>query len=324
MIKNEVMHKIMKDMVMYLTPYQLKKLKTTLQDKLENVEINLILDKEKLIADRSSNDTLLKMFISAKNVEGCSSKTLKYYREILEKFIKDIDKTIKEITTDEIRHYLTNYREERGCSLTSIDNIRRVFSSFFKWLEDEDYINKSPIRRIHKIKTLTQVKEPFTDEEIEKMREGCKTIRDLAIIELLYSTGIRVGELINLNIKDMNFAERSCIVLGKGNKQREVYFDIRTKLHLEEYLKTRDDDNPALFVSRNKPHQRLTSATIEFFIRDLGRSLNIEKAHPHKFRRTMATVAIDKGMAIEEVQRLLRSYKNRHYDALCDSQAIKC
>ena len=324
MIKNEVMHKIMKDMVMYLTPYQLKKLKTTLQDKLENVEINLILDKEKLIADRSSNDTLLKMFLSAKNVEGCSSKTLKYYREILEKFIKDIDKTIKEITTDEIRHYLTNYREERGCSLTSIDNIRRVFSSFFKWLEDEDYINKSPIRRIHKIKTLTQVKEPFTDEEIEKMREGCKTIRDLAIIELLYSTGIRVGELINLNIKDMNFAERSCIVLGKGNKQREVYFDIRTKLHLEEYLKTRDDDNPALFVSRNKPHQRLTSATIEFFIRDLGRSLNIEKAHPHKFRRTMATVAIDKGMAIEEVQRLLRSYKNRHYDALCDSQAIKC
>lgn len=318
------MYKIMKDMVMYLTPYQLKKLKTTLQDKLENVEINLILDKEKLIADRSSNDTLLKMFLSAKNVEWCSSKTLKYYRKILEKFIKDIDKTIKEITTDEIRHYLTNYREERGCSLTSIDNISRVFSSFFKWLEDEDYINKSPIRRIHKIKTLIQVKEPFTDEEIEKTREECKTIRDLAIIELLYSTGIRVGELINLNIKDMNFAERSCIVLGKGNKQREVYFDIRTKLYLEEYLKTRDDDNPALFVSRNKPHQRLTSATIEFFIRDLGRSLNIEKAHPHKFRRTMATVAIDKGMAIEEVQRLLWSYKNRHYDALCDSQAIKC
>ena len=284
MIKNEIIHKIMKDMVMYLTPYQLNKLKTTLKNKLENVEINLILDKEKVIADRSSNDKLLKMFLSAKNIEGCSSKTLKYYREILEKFIKDIDKAIKDITTDEIRHYLTNYKEERSCSLTSIDNIRRVLSSFFKWLEDEDYILKSPIRRIHKIKTLTQVKEPFTDEEIEKMREGCKNIRDLAIIELLYSTGIRVGELINLNIKDMNFAERSCIVLGKGNKQREVYFDIRSKLHLEEYLKKRGDNNPALFVSKNKPHQRLTSATIEFFIRELGRTLNIEKAHPHKFR----------------------------------------
>lgn len=309
MLKNEVIHKIMKYMVTYLTPYQLKKLKTTLQNELDNVEINLILDKEKINADRSSNANLLKMFISAKDVEGCSSKTLKYYREILERFINDIEKPIKEITTDEIRHYLTNYKEQRGCSLTSIDNIRRVFSSFFKWLEDEDYIVKSPIRRIHKIKTLKQVKEPFTDEEIEKMREACKNIRDLAIIEILYSTGIRVGELINLNIKDMNFAERSCIVLGKGNKQREVYFDVKTKMHIQEYLKTRDDDNPALFVSKNKPHQRLTSATIEFFIRELGRSLNIEKAHPHKLRRSFATLAIDKGMPIEEVQKLLGHIK---------------
>ena len=309
MIKNEVIHKIMKDMVTYLSPYQLNKLKTTLKNKLENVEMNLILDKEKLNADRSSNANLLKIFMSAKEVEGCSIKTLKYYKEILEKFIKDIDKAIKDITTDEIRHYLTNYKEERGCSLTSLDNIRRVLSSFFKWLEDEDYILKSPIRRIHKIKTLTQVKEPFTDEEIEKMREACKNIRDLAIIEMLYSTGIRVGELINLNIKDMNFAERSCIVLGKGNKQREVYFDVKTKLHIQDYLKTRDDDNSALFVSRNKPHQRLTSATIEFFIRELGRSLNIEKAHPHRLRRSFASLAIDKGMPIEQVQRLLGHIK---------------
>lgn len=309
MIRNEVIHKIMKDMVTYLSPYQLKKLKTTLQNKLEDVEINFILDKEKLNADRNSNANLLKMFISAKDVEGCSSKTLKYYKEILEKFIKDIDKAIKDITTDEIRHYLTNYKEERGCSLTSIDNIRRVLSSFFKWLEDEDYILKSPIRRIHKIKTLKQVKEPFTDEKIEKMREKCKNIRDLTIIEMLYSTGIRVGELINLNIRDVNFAERSCIVLGKGNKQREVYFDVKTKLHIQDYLKTRDDDNPALFVSRNKPHQRLTSATIEFFIRELGRSLNIEKAHPHRLRRSFASLAIDKGMPIEQVQRLLGHIK---------------
>ena len=305
MVRNEVIYKIMKDMVKYLSQYQLQKLKTALQSKLEDVEINLILDKEKLNADRSSNANLLKIFISAKEVEGCSNKTLKYYKEVLEKFINDIDKPIKEIVTDEIRHYLTNYKEQRGCSLTSIDNIRRVLSSFFKWLEDEDYIAKSPVRRIHKIKTLTQVKEAFSDEEIEKMREGCKNIRELAIIELLYSTGMRVGELVNLDIKDMNFAERSCIVLGKGNKQREVYFDVRTKLHVEEYLKTRDDENVALFVSKNKPHQRLTSATIEFFIRELGRSLNIEKAHPHRFRRSFASLAIDKGMPIEQVQKIL-------------------
>ncbi len=309
MIRNEVIHNIIKDMVKYLTPYQLQKLKATLQSELEDVEINLILDKEKLNTDRSSNANLLKMFISAKEVEGCSNKTLKYYKEVLEKFINDIDKPIKETVTDEIRHYLTNYKEQRGCSLTSIDNIRRVFSSFYKWLEDEDYIAKSPVRRIHKIKTLTQVKEAFSDEEIEKMREGCKGIRELAIIELLYSTGIRVGELVNLNIKDMNFVERSCIVLGKGNKQREVYFDVRTKLHIEEYLKTRDDDNEALFVSKNKPYQRLTSATIELFVRNLGRSLNIEKAHPHRFRRSFASLAIDKGMPIEQVQRLLGHIK---------------
>ena len=322
MVRNEVIYKIMKDMVKYLSQYQLQKLKTALQSKLEDVEINLILDKEKLNADRSSNANLLKIFISAKEVEGCSNKTLKYYKEVLEKFINDIDKPIKEIVTDEIRHYLTNYKEQRGCSLTSIDNIRRVLSSFFKWLEDEDYIAKSPVRRIHKIKTLTQVKEAFSDEEIEKMREGCKNIRELAIIELLYSTGMRVGELVNLDIKDMNFAERSCIVLGKGNKQREVYFDVRTKLHVEEYLKTRDDENVALFVSKNKPHQRLTSATIEFFIRELGRSLNIEKAHPHRFRRSFASLAIDKGMPIEQVQKLLGHIKivtTMHYTVVKQS-----
>lgn len=322
MVRNEVIYKIMKDMVKYLSQYQLQKLKTALQSKLEDVEINLILDKEKLNADRSSNANLLKIFISAKEVEGCSNKTLKYYKEVLEKFINDIDKPIKEIVTDEIRHYLTNYKEQPRCSLTSIDNIRRVLSSFFKWLEDEDYIAKSPVRRIHKIKTLTQVKEAFSDEEIEKMREGCKNIRELAIIELLYSTGMRVGELVNLDIKDMNFAERSCIVLGKGNKQREVYFDVRTKLHVEEYLKTRDDENVALFVSKNKPHQRLTSATIEFFIRELGRSLNIEKAHPHRFRRSFASLAIDKGMPIEQVQKLLGHIKietTMHYTVVKQS-----
>lgn len=263
------------------------------------MEINLILDKEKLNADRSSNANLLKIFISAKEVEGCSNKTLKYYKEVLEKFINDIDKPIKEIVTDEIRHYLTNYKEQRGC-----------------------YIAKSPVRRIHKIKTLTQVKEAFSDEEIEKMREGCKNIRELAIIELLYSTGMRVGELVNLDIKDMNFAERSCIVLGKGNKQREVYFDVRTKLHVEEYLKTRDDENVALFVSKNKPHQRLTSATIEFFIRELGKALNIEKAHPHRFRRSFASLAIDKGMPIEQVQKLLGHIKietTMHYTVVKQS-----
>lgn len=254
---------------------------------------------------KMSNDDYLNMFISAKDIEGCSSKTLKYYKDIILKFIRHIEKPIKEITTDDIRLYFADYKNTHTCSTATMDNIRRVFSSFFAWLEDEDYILKSPVRRIHRVKSITAVKEAFSDENIEVLRDNCKTIRELALLELLLSTGMRVGELVNLNISDMNFEDRSCIVLGKGNKQREVYFDARTKLHLKEYLATRTDDNEALFVSNIKPHQRLTISTIEYLMRVLGKKVNIKKVHPHRCRRTVATVAIDKGMPIEQVQKLL-------------------
>lgn len=252
-----------------------------------------------------TNNEYLNYFISAKKIEGCSSKTMKYYYDIIKKFINSTDKKIKDITTDDIRRYLSDYKEKSNCSGATIDNFRRVFSSFFSWLEDEDYIVKSPVRRIHRIKTTDAVKETFSDENIEKMRDYCTNIRDLSIIELFISTGMRVGELVNLDKSDIDFEDRSCIVLGKGNKQREVYFDARTKLHLTNYLKQRNDNNLALFVSNKKPHQRITGQTVEYLIRTLGKKLNIKKAHPHKFRRTMATMAIDKGMPIEQVQKLL-------------------
>jgi site-specific recombinase XerD len=164
---------------------------------------------------------------------------------------------------------------------------------------------KSPVRRIHKIKTSTPVKETYSDDEMERLRDSCKNIRDLATIELLASTGMRVGELVLLNIEDIDFNERECIVLGKGDKERIVYFDARAKLHLLEYLKSRSDVNKALFASLRSPYNRLGIGGIELIIRKLGRSIGIKKCHPHKFRRTMATVAIDKGMPIEQVQRLL-------------------
>ena len=272
-----------------------------------------------------TNNEFLEYFISAKEVEGCSSKTMKYYKDIIKKFIDSTTKTIKEITTDDIRKYLGDYRERSKCSGATIDNLRRVFSSFFAWLEDEDYIVKSPVRRIHRIKTTDAVKETFSDENIEKMRDYCTNLRDLSIIELFISTGMRVGELVNLDIADVNFEDRSCIVLGKGNKQREVYFDARTKLHLKNYLKEREDNNRALFVSNKKPHQRLTGQTVEYLIRTLGKKLDIKKAHPHKFRRTMATMAIDKGMPIEQVQKLLGHKKidtTMHY-AMVNQSNVK-
>ena len=271
------------------------------------------------------NKKIIDSFISSKQVEGCSDRTIKYYREIIEKFSNSFDKSIKQLTTDEIMTYLSKYKEDSSCSSTTIDNIRRVLSSFFSWLEDEDYIIKSPVRRIHKIKTATIVKEVLTDENLEKLRDECENIRDLSLLELLISTGMRVGELVNLNINDLNFEDRSCIVLGKGNKEREVYFDAKTKLHLKEYIDKRNDSNDALFVSMKEPHQRLSISGVELIVRTLGMNSNINKVHPHKFRRTLATMAIDKGMPVEQVQKLLGHVKietTMHY-ALVNQSNVK-
>jgi site-specific recombinase XerD len=257
--------------------------------------------------ERSEDDSfdLLKRFISTKKLEGRSDKTLKYYKSTVEKMLMAIDKNVKAITTDDLREYLTDYQSRSTVSKQSVDNVRRNLSSFFTWLEDENYILKSPVRRIHKIKTTTPVKETYSDDEMERLRDSCKEIRDLSMIDLLSSTGMRVGELVLLNREDIDFNERECIVLGKGDKERIVYFDARTKLHLQEYLKSRADDNPALFVGLRAPYDRLEIGGVEVRIRCLGRNIGIKKCHPHKFRRTMATVAIDKGMPIEQVQKLL-------------------
>ena len=245
------------------------------------------------------------MFICAKRVEGCSEKTIKYYKSTIENMLDKLNKSIKHVTTEDLRNYLGYYSKNTNCSKVTIDNIRRVISSFFSWLEEENYILKSPSRRIHKIKTAKVIKETYSDETVEIMRDNCSKIRDLAIIDLLNSTGMRVGELVRLNKSDIDFNERECVVFGKGDKQRKVYFDAKTKIHLQQYLSSRSDDNEALFVSLLKPHKRLKISGVEIRMRQLGRRLNIDKVHPHKFRRTLATRAIDKGMPIEQVQHLL-------------------
>ena len=287
---------ILNEMAEYLSISQMKKLQEVL---LKNMK-----EQEENISERSNYD-YLKMFIAAKKIEGCSDRTVAYYKVTVEHLLKCIDTPIRKITTDEIRSYLAKYQEKSGCSKTTVDNIRRNISSFFSWLEEEDYILKSPMKRIHKIKTVQPVKETISDELIERLRDACLCKRDLAMVDLLYSTGIRVGELVRLNVDDISFEERECVVFGKGDKERKVYFDAKAKLHLQDYLKERNDDNPALFVTLDAPHQRLKISGVEIRIRRLGRSVNAEKIHPHKFRRTMATRAIDKGMPIEQVQKIL-------------------
>lgn len=256
-----------------------------------------------------ANCELLKAFMSAKKIEGCSEKTLCYYQSSIEALLNYEQKQISDIGTNDIRTYLAHYQEERGISRVTIDNLRRIFSSFFAWLEDEDYIAKSPVRRIHKVRTESLIKEVISDENMEVLRDSCHEIRDVAMIDLLASTGIRVGELVKINCEDIDFHERQCVVIGKGNKEREVYFNARTKIHLKRYIESRSDKNPALFVSLSSPHNRLTIGGIESRLRQLGKGAGLSKIHPHKFRRTLATMAIDKGMPIEQVQRLLGHVK---------------
>lgn len=252
-----------------------------------------------------SNKEYLAKFLEAKKMEGCSERTIKYYKVTVEQLLNKIIRPIRRVTTEEMRKYLVDYQKINNCGKTTVDNIRRNISSFFSWLEEEDYILKSPMRRIHKIRAEKLVKNVITDEDIEKLRDGCTCLRDVAMIDLLYSTGIRVGELVRLNRSDINFSERECVVLGKGDKERKVYFDAKSKVHLINYLNSRKDDNPALFVSLDKPNDRLKISGVEIRLRQLGRKLNLDRVHPHKFRRSMATRAIDKGMPIEQVQKIL-------------------
>ena len=293
---NEKFIEIINDMADVLNAAQLKRLQEVLLKRLVKDEP----EKKKI-----SNQEYLNKFLEAKKIEGCSERTIKYYKVTVEQLLKKVLHPIRKVTTEQMREYLVDYQKINNCGKTTIDNVRRNISSFFSWLEEEDYILKSPMRRIHKIRAEKLVKNVITDEDIERLRDGCDCLRDLAMIDLLYSTGIRVGELVRLNRADINFSERECVVFGKGDKERRVYFDAKSKIHLINYLKSRIDDNPALFVSLDKPYNRLKISGVEIRLRQLGRKLHLDRVHPHKFRRSMATRAIDKGMPIEQVQKIL-------------------
>lgn len=287
---------VLNEMAEYLSVSQMKKLQ----------EVMLGAFSEGFLEKRDiPNEDYLKMFLDAKKIEGCSERTIQYYGVTIEKLLSVIEDPIRKVTTERIRDYLSDYQQINNCSKVTVDNVRRNISSFFSWLEEENYILKSPMKRIHKIKTNHQVKEVISDEDIEKLRDNCACQRDLAMIDLLYSTGIRVGELVNLNIDDIDLDARECVVFGKGGKERKVYFDAKAKLHMQEYIDSRDDDNPALFVTLDAPHNRLKISGVEIRVRQMGRALDIQRIFPHKFRRTTATRAIDKGMPIEQVQKLL-------------------
>lgn len=299
MIAN-LINQVLQAMSKTLGNQEIERLRDVLEITFSNVEIF-----EKNESDAVIDVSIIKNFLSAKRVEGCSEKSMRYYESTIRNALTTVGKSVKDISTDDLRHYLDEYQQRSGASRVTVDNIRRILSSFFAWLEEEFYIVKSPVRRIHKVKTGKVVKETYSDEALEMMRDSCETTRDLAMIDILASTGMRVGELVNLNRSDVDFQNRECIVTGKGNKQRIVYFDARTKIHLQNYLRERKDTNDALFVTLLAPFNRLQISGVEIRLRHIGQDLNMTKVHPHKFRRTLATMAIDKGMPIEQVQHLL-------------------
>jgi len=306
-MKDKLITKVQMSMASILTNEQLEKLRWVLTNALHDVEVTE--RKSSTAQDAADNGGLLDVFTAAKRIEGCSEKSLKYYDSTVRAMLGSVDKPVREISTDDLRGYLAAYQQKRHSGKVTVDNMRRIFSSFFGWLEDEDYILKSPVRRIHKVKADKPIKETFSDESLELLRDACDEIRDLAMIDLLASTGMRVGELVNLNCEDINFHERECVVLGKGGSERVVYFDARTKIHLQNYLACRNDGNAALFASLAKPHERLLIGGVETRLKEIGARADMQKVHPHKFRRTLATRAIDKGMPIEQVQRLLGHVK---------------
>ena len=300
-MKDAKITEVLQEMLPYLDNSQMEQLQRVLQHTFWNCSVE-----EKQYGEPSEQaPDMVDLFLASKRVEGCSEKTLTYYKATIEASISEIGKQIRHITTEDLRSYLTEYQRKRQSSRVTIDNIRRILSSFFSWLEDEDYILKSPVRRIHRVKTSTVIKETYSDEALETMRDNCTELRDLAMIDLLASTGMRVGEMVLLNCEDIDFNERECIVFGKGDKERLVYFDARTKIHLQNYLASRMDTEQALFVSLKAPYKRLQIGGVESRLREMGKRLDIPKVHPHKFRRTLATVAIDKGMPIEHLQQLL-------------------
>lgn len=251
------------------------------------------------------NSQYIDMFIDAKRVENLSARTLRYYGETIRRCVDYIGKPIRLIDANDIRRCLSWSMTERGCSPVTVNNERRVLSTFFQWLENEDIIRKSPVKRTKSLKEERADKKPFSDEDVARLRESCRDDRERAVVELLLSSGMRVAELCGLNRADMDMHGRECEVLGKGRKRRTCYFSAEARLYLERYLESRTDDNQALIVSTNRPHARLGISAVEKMMRSLGRRAGVANTHPHRFRRTMATNNLRRGMKLEEIQQLL-------------------
>lgn len=302
-MKDEFVTKVLAIMMSMVTQEQCGELKSALYMALQDYEL------EKRCTELLDMDTgyihYMQLFLARKKTEGKSERTIDLYKLHLTRMLQILNIPVDKITENDLFVYLAKYKKDNNVSNAYLDNIRLVFSSFFGWLNAKGYIPKNPTAGLEPIKVEKKIKQPFSDEELEKLRRICTQERDLALIEFLYSTGVRVSELVALNRKDIDFYGKNVVVYGKGSKERETYLNASSCLHLKAYLDGRTDGNEALFVSERAPHTRITVAGVEKILRRIGKDAGVTKVHPHRFRRTMATNVLKKGMPLEEVKELL-------------------
>lgn len=304
--KVNLIDNILYDLELLLNGREMNILNKKLNEILEGYDILIDDDLTVEIEDVDGfNEDLIERFVKIKKLEGLSPKSITAYTGEIRYFLRYIQKPLTQVTTEDVREYLVFKQEADLIALNTLDNCRRFLNTFFRTLLLENLIRRNPVKKIDRIKVPYRLKKPFTKEEIILMRMQIHNLRDKAIFEMLLSSGVRVGELQKMKISDLNFEENSIWVIGKGNKERKVYFSDECKVVLRMYLASRDDDTPYIFVSHNKPFHRLKTSGIETTIRNIGIAAGVKKAHPHKFRKTMATTLLNKGMPMEQVQQLL-------------------
>lgn len=306
-MKDEIVDAIMREMMPLLSTEQLSALKETVRAQLCGYDIR---KKETAVMCTNQNgQNYLQVFLDSFRQNGKSEGTIEQYQLHLSRLLAYLGKNVQEVEDDDLIDYMHKYKAIRQVSGRYLNNMRLVFNSFFRWLQRRKIILRNPVDGLEPIKYRQKVKKPLSPQELEKVRCACERERDLAIVEFLYSSAVRVSELTALNRDDIRWESDDVMVLGKGNKEREVYLNARAHYHLRQYLDSRTDDNPALFVSLKAPHERLTKSGVEYILKRLGSHAQVENVHPHRFRRTSATDLLRMGMPIEQVQELLGHVK---------------
>jgi integrase/recombinase XerD len=303
MYKDEAIIKIVSKVMMEQPGIDQNNLRTTLELVLNDYELKPM---ETALTVMSNIRDRVLIYLASKKLDGLSMLTLKGYAQHLKRFAMFMQKNVEDITAMDIRLFLAEYSKSKTLKNSTIQTEISILRSFFTWLENQDYINKSPMRKINQIKAEKRIVKSLNVEEFELLREGCKTLRERALVETFYATGSRLSEISGMSKDDINWQNMTAKVIGKGNKERIVCFSYKAFYHLKKYLMSRTDDCEALFVTERKPYTRLGNRAIQRSFKIIAVRTGIKKnIHPHIMRHTFATLALENGANLADVQALL-------------------